>query len=281
VPVPQRPSRRQQQEARKLLRERREAQKARRRRRQNWLVIGGSVLAGAAILGLVGLTIHNRGGRSTDLSTLSVSPTAIASSDPATTAATPAPDTSQTSTVSGVTFYTGMENKAVTTAVTYPLTPPVGGPYNPVWLNCGVYNDPVPNEYAVHSLERGAVWITYAPEIDVGDKQKLIKLTGKSGSSVTLSPYTGQTDPIVLTAWGAQLKVAKADDPRIAEFVKTFRNRSAAPEANAPCSGGIGQPRGSVLAIPSPGPGSDTASPTPSGDSTVTASATPAASPAP
>ncbi|HZW41021.1 MAG TPA: DUF3105 domain-containing protein, partial [Agromyces sp.] len=43
--------------------------------------------------------------------------------------------------------------------VDYPQTPPTGGEHNQVWLNCGVYEQPVPNENAVHSMEHGALWV--------------------------------------------------------------------------------------------------------------------------
>src|SRR5690349_22518203 len=31
-------------------------------------------------------------------------------------------------------------------AVDYPQSPPAGGPHNPYWLNCGVYDQPQQNE---------------------------------------------------------------------------------------------------------------------------------------
>ncbi|MFI6012195.1 DUF3105 domain-containing protein [Streptomyces sp. NPDC051243] len=51
----------------------------------------------------------------------------------------------------------------VQTAVEYPMNPPVGGDHNKAWMTCDgtVYNKPIANENAVHSLEHGAVWVTY------------------------------------------------------------------------------------------------------------------------
>jgi hypothetical protein len=43
--------------------------------------------------------------------------------------------------------------------------PPAGGPHNPSWQNCGFYDELVRDENAVHSLEHGAVWITYQPDL--------------------------------------------------------------------------------------------------------------------
>jgi hypothetical protein len=47
--------------------------------------------------------------------------------------------------------------------LTYVTNPPVGGDHNPVWQNCmgDIYAEPIANEHAVHSLEHGAVWVTY------------------------------------------------------------------------------------------------------------------------
>ena len=50
-------------------------------------------------------------------------------------------------------------------AVDYPQSPPAGGDHNPVWQNAGFYEEPVQNETAVHTLEHGAVWITYQPDL--------------------------------------------------------------------------------------------------------------------
>ena len=41
----------------------------------------------------------------------------------------------------------------------------MGGDHFARWLACDVYDEEVPAELAVHSLEHGAVWVTYDPEL--------------------------------------------------------------------------------------------------------------------
>ena len=50
---------------------------------------------------------------------------------------------------------------------TYQVNPPVGGNHNDYWQNCmgDVYPAQIADEHAVHSLEHGAVWITYRPDL--------------------------------------------------------------------------------------------------------------------
>ena len=78
--------------------------------------------------------------------------------------------------------------------VDYAMSPPAGGPHNQVWLNCGIYSEPVPNENAVHDLEHGAVWITYAPDLPQADIDKL-KAQARPSTYVVLSPYRGSRQP--------------------------------------------------------------------------------------
>lgn len=128
----------------------------------------------------------------------------------------------------------------VDTPVTYAQTPPAGGEHNPIWLNCGVYDQPVPNENAVHALEHGAVWVTYDPSLSASE---LDALKAKLPSSyAVLSPYKGLPAPIVLSAWNAQLKVDSADDKRIAGFFEEYWKGGTAPEIGAPCTGGLDAP---------------------------------------
>jgi uncharacterized protein (DUF305 family) len=142
----------------------------------------------------------------------------------------------------GVRSYPNLPSNHVTGTVHYPQTPPAGGNHAPVPLTCGVYGQPVPNENAVHSLEHGALWITYRPGLPNNQLTKLVALV-RGNDHRLLSPYPGLPAPIVATAWGVQLFVKSARDPRLAKFVKVYTQGPTTPEPDAACQG-IGSPTG-------------------------------------
>ena len=133
------------------------------------------------------------------------------------------------------------ETAHIAGTVDYPQSPPAGGPHNQVWLNCGVYDQPVPNENAVHSLEHGAVWVTYDADAVTGDDLATLKSYLPS-TYVVLSPYEGLDSPVVLSSWNHQLALDSADDPRIAKFFEEYWRSADVPEPNALCSGGLDAP---------------------------------------
>ena len=128
--------------------------------------------------------------------------------------------------------------------VDYQLRPPAGGAHDPVWWNCGFYDQPVPDEHAVHSLEHGAVWLAYDPALDEQDLARLRALARPDGK-VLASPYPDLPPgaAVVATAWARQLTVAEAADERLAAFVAQYVSGSQSPEASAPCNGTpLGEP---------------------------------------
>lgn len=143
--------------------------------------------------------------------------------------------------IEGVESFSDLKRDHTTELVTYPLDPPVGGEHNSGWQNCGAYSETIANEYAVHSLEHGAVWITYQPDLSTDEVDKLKKLTRQSGYRL-LSPYPDLPSPIVISAWGYQLQLDSADDPRLTNFIEQYELNPASPEPGAPCTGGIGEP---------------------------------------
>lgn len=125
--------------------------------------------------------------------------------------------------------------------VDYEQTPPAGGEHNPVWQNCGVYEEPIRNETAVHSLEHGAVWITYRPSLPDGQVQQLEDLA-QGESYVLVSPMEDLPSPIVASSWGNQLQVQEASDESLEQFKSAFIQGPQTPEPGAACSGGVGEP---------------------------------------
>lgn len=137
----------------------------------------------------------------------------------------------------GVKTYEVESNRHVNGPVSYPQSPPVGGPHDPVWQNCGFYDEPVRNENAVHSLEHGAVWITYRPGLPEEQVRSLRSLAARE-SRVLISPYPKLSSPLVLSAWGRQLKIDSVRDARINRFLRAYINDRDIPEPGGPCTKG-------------------------------------------
>lgn len=144
--------------------------------------------------------------------------------------------------LTAVESFTVAERTHVQVPVTYQQTPPVGGNHAPVWQNCGFYDAPIPSEQAVHSMEHGAAWITYRPDLDGGQVQALQRVA-RSQTFVISSPFPGLPAPVIASAWGRQLRLERADDPRLQLFLSRFRVGPQTPEPGAPCTGGTGTPK--------------------------------------
>ena len=124
--------------------------------------------------------------------------------------------------------------------IAYTITPPVAGPHNGAIQNCmgDVYDAPIANEHAVHSLEHGAVWVTYKSGLPADQVSKLAeKVRGQE--KMLMSPVDGLSSNISLQAWGYQLKVDSADDSRIDTFVKTLKVNASVEGPTATCDGGV------------------------------------------
>jgi hypothetical protein len=128
-------------------------------------------------------------------------------------------------------------NDHTTDPVNYAQNPPAGGPHNPIWQNCGYYAAPVADEHAVHSLEHGAVWITYQPDLPQEQVSALRELAD-SQSYILVSPRDNLPSPVVASSWGHQIQLDSANDPRLQQFVRAFRLSPNVPEPGASCFGG-------------------------------------------
>lgn len=148
--------------------------------------------------------------------------------------------------IEGVVAIPAQSREHVESPVDYPSSPPAGGAHFPVWQNCGFYEVPVNEETVVHSLEHGAVWFTYRPDVPA-EQLDALRQRVEGESHVLASPYE-QSSPFVLTAWERQLAVDDLADPRVEQFVSTYLGKG--PEPGAPCSGGIGIPPGDAVGVP-------------------------------
>ncbi|MGH2614053.1 MAG: DUF3105 domain-containing protein [Thermomicrobiales bacterium] len=157
-------------------------------------------------------------------------PTPAASTDvfdPAVVEATPIP---------GVETFDVASADHTTDDVDYPQNPPAGGRHDPSWQKCAVYDAPVRDENAVHAQEHGAVWITYQPDLAEGDRETLAAYADNQ-PYVLISPYPGLEDPVVASAWGAQLRLDDVADPRLQAFIDRYAGNG--PERGATCDTGV------------------------------------------
>ena len=244
------------------------AQQQRAARRRNLITAGAIAAVAALIIGGVAWYAASRSSNHTSSGspTAQVIPPGVGGG--ATTVQAAAHQVPNTSGISGVVEYvtTGwpatshngpasqaLSHDHVTGPVRYSVTPPVGGPHNAIWMNCGIYDKPVPTEHAVHNLEHGAVWITYQPSLPksevaglraFAERQSSLSPGLRAGSRyIDLTPYPGLPAPVVASSWGFQLLLTSPTDPRLQEFVNKFRvSKTYTPEYGAPCTGGIGTP---------------------------------------
>ena len=196
-----------------------QAYQRRAERRRNLLTIGTAVVLAVALVGSAVFFTYRGQQKRADV-------------EAATKAAAEAP-------IEGVQDFPDLSRNHVTTAVDYPQDPPVGGDHAGVWTNCGTYTDPVEPTQGVHSLEHGAVWITYRPDLSPEQVEILTQLA-QTNSYALLSPFEGLPSPVTASAWGMQLAVDGATDPRLAAFLQKYAQGPQTPEPGAACTGGAG-----------------------------------------
>jgi hypothetical protein len=125
---------------------------------------------------------------------------------------------------------------------------PVGGVHNPQWLNCGIYDEPVRRENAIHSMEHGAVWLAYRPDLPAEQVDYLRNIVRNERAElgenlILLAPLPDLDVPLVATAWRAQLKLDDVYDERLQLFLDRYQRGPYYPEPGASCTfGGIGEP---------------------------------------
>jgi hypothetical protein len=124
----------------------------------------------------------------------------------------------------------------------YEISPPAGGDHLSQWQTCtgSVYDAEIVAGNAVHSLEHGAVWLTYDPALVDGDgiEKLAAKVEGRDFS--LMSPYPEQGIEVSVQAWGVQYQTDDINDPKIDEFMDFYiQNGDNAAEPGAQCANGL------------------------------------------
>lgn len=140
--------------------------------------------------------------------------------------------------ISGVQTTDGLSRDHLVQEPSFPTLPPVGGNHSAELTNCGVYTQPVDTWRAVHSLEHGAVWVTYRSDLPQ-DQIATLAAAAAANPYELLSPYPDLPAPVIASAWGKQLQLDSADDPRLPAFLEAYLQGPQTPEPGAPCSGGV------------------------------------------
>ena len=131
--------------------------------------------------------------------------------------------------------------------VSFDTSPGIGGAHYPFWQNCGFYDREVAEGAAVHSMEHGAVWITYNPDrvsdAELGELQAMAQGDGK----LLISAYD-HPEKLVLSAWSVQHRedALAPGDATVADFIADWRENPALPEAGVTCQEALGFPPSDV-----------------------------------
>lgn len=196
-----------------------------------WGMIIATVLVVVFAAGVVVAVVATRG--SSTKGTASVGGQSVNKNDPYRQPALPA-----AMAIKGVTYRVEGSHDHTGDLVKYDASPPVGGNHSQYWANCNgtIYTAQIANENAVHMLEHGAVWITFNPKTLPTSELPKLESYVKGQDRTALSPYAGLKTPISLQAWGYQLFVNSASDPRIAQFISTLKYNPKTTPENASCT---------------------------------------------
>lgn len=116
----------------------------------------------------------------------------------------------------------------------YNSDPPTSGPHSPTPAPCGIYREPVSDQAYLHSLEHGAVFIQYDPELPQAQIEALEAAVRDNGREILLAPRPGNPAPYTLGAWTKLLLLDEIDQDMVDGFEREFGNRFS-PEGGAVC----------------------------------------------
>jgi cytoskeletal protein RodZ len=82
---------------------------------------------------------------------------------------------------------------------TYNSNPPSSGPHYPSTAQTGFYSEPLEDQFMIHNLEHGDIWIAYHPRISDQAKSELEDLADRY---VIITPREANDFDISVMSWG-------------------------------------------------------------------------------
>ncbi len=117
----------------------------------------------------------------------------------------------------------------------YNSDPPTSGPHYPEPIAAGFYDTPQADEYLVHNLEHGHIWIAYdcskLTNCDAVKQQLKALVASYQQWKIVVTPRQNKDAAIAVAAWGWLEKMNTYDEPAIRKFVDAWRDKG--PEQTA------------------------------------------------
>lgn len=176
----------------------------------------------------------------------------------ASTDATASSEAGESETASEVTFtsvpVSDISADHVNPPVSFDTSPSTGGAHYPFWMNCGFWTVEVIEGAATHTMEHGAVWITYNADRVNDDELAELEALARSDAKLLISPYD-HPEKLVLSAWGVQHRQddLSPGDAAVNDFIATWKDNPELPEAGVTCQDAVGFPPDNVRTLVSSG----------------------------
>lgn len=115
----------------------------------------------------------------------------------------------------------------------YNSNPPSSGWHYGETAENKFYYEPIADEYVVHNLEHGDIWIAYHPRVSEGLQEQLKKFLGPK---IVITPREENEFDVALVAWGRvdafNVENDTLPETRIRDFIKRYINKG--PEKISP-----------------------------------------------